>query len=120
MLPPLTADEIFALLQKVRTIHREHVPGSRVLDDAAVVAYMEESLRRIGAKEFATPRDLVREFVNLLNLMTQYPDKSWQEIVQGMPAPVGLAGETPPKAPEETDSGSGADPLDRFNDFKIG
>lgn len=120
MLPPLTADEIFALLQKVRTIHREHVPGSRVLDDAAVVAYMEESLCRIGAKEFATPRDLVREFVNLLNLMTQYPDKSWQEIVRGMPAPVGPAGETPPQAPEETDSGSGADPLDRFNDFKIG
>ena len=119
-LPPMTADEIFVLLQKVLSIHRENVPGSRALDDTAIVEYMEESLRRIGAKEFATPRDLVREFVNLLNIMSQYPNRSWQEILMGMPAPTGSVGDTRSEEVQETDTGAGADPLNRFNNFKIG
>ncbi len=111
-LPPLTAEEIYVLLQKVRDIHRESAPNSKGLEDEAILKYMEESLRRIGAKEFATPRDLVREFVNLLNLLAQYPDKTWPEILGTLP-PV-AATPTTENAPAE-----GGDPLDRFTDFKV-
>jgi len=116
-LPPLTAEEIYVLLQKVRDIHRETVPQSRALEDAAILAYMEDSLRRIGAKEFATPRDLVREFVNLLNLLAQYPEKTWQEIVSGLPAPMSAHDDS--EEPTEQLSEGNQDPLDRFTDFKV-
>jgi hypothetical protein len=74
---------------------------------------MEEALRRIGAREFTTPRELVREFVNLLNLLVQYPEKTWQEIVMGLPAPK-------EGASEETAAPEDDDPLNRFSDFKVG
>ncbi len=123
-LPPLTTEEVYVLLQKVRDIHRDTVPGSRGLDDASIVTYMEEALQRSGAKEFATPRDLVREFVTLLNLLAQYPDKLWTDIVKGLPAPMVSA--IDPAAPDSTQpvpptdpSGDDPDPLARFKDFKV-
>ncbi|MBI3244519.1 MAG: ATP-binding protein [Chloroflexi bacterium] len=112
-LPPLTAEEIYVLLQKVRDIHRESAANSKGLEDEAIVKYMEESLKRIGAKEFATPRDLVREFVNLLNLLGQYPDKTWQEILGTLPTPVTTT------LAEQAAPASDGDPLDRFTDFKV-
>ncbi len=113
-LPPLTPEEIFVLLQKVRDIHRDSIPNSRAVDNDVIVKYMEESLRRVGAQEFATPRDLVREFVTLLNLLAQYPDKSWQEILSGLPAPTtNIPDESAPE--QENDD----DPLARFTDFKV-
>lgn len=116
-LPPLTSEEVYVILQKVTAIHRQYVPGSRGIDDAGIVTFMEESLRRAGAQEFTTPRDIVRELVNLLNLLVQYPDKSWQDVV-GIGAP-------PPVASKRQDGGSDSgeaevDPLDRFTDFRVG
>ncbi len=110
-LSSLTAEEIFVLLQKIRDIHRDQATTAVKMTDQDVHAYMEETLRRMGAREFTTPRELVREFVNLLNLLVQYPEKTWQEIVMGLPAPQ-------ESSPEENTT-SGEDPLNRFSDFKV-
>lgn len=110
-LSSLTAEEIFVLLQKIRDIHRDQATTAVQMTDQDVHAYMEETLRRMGAREFTTPRELVREFVNLLNLLVQYPEKTWQEIVMGLPAPK-------ESSPEEN-TASGDDPLNRFSDFKV-
>jgi len=111
-LSSLTAEEIFVLLQKIREIHQSQATAPVKMTDQDIHAYMEETLRRMGAREFTTPRELVREFVNLLNLLVQYPDKTWQEIVMGLPAP---KEEQPQDLPPATDE----DPLDRFSDFKV-
>lgn len=111
-LSSLTAEEIFVLLQKIREIHQSQAAAPIKMADQDIHTYMEETLRRMGAREFTTPRDLVREFVNLLNLLVQYPDKTWQEIVMGLPAP---KEEQPQDLPPATDE----DPLDRFSDFKV-
>lgn len=111
-LSSLTAEETFVLLQKIRDIHRDQAARSVEMTDQDVHTYMEETLRRMGAKEFTTPRELVREFVNLLNLLVQYPEKTWQEIVMGLPAP---NEEQPHDIPPSTDE----NPLDRFSDFKV-
>ncbi len=136
-LPPLATEEVYVFLQKVRDIHRDTVPGSRGLDDANIVAYMEDALQRSGAKEFSTPRDLVRDFVTLLNLLAQYPDKTWADIAKSLPTAPGAidkpsvsAGDagskTAPAASSSiqsttppTPSANDSDPLARFTDFKV-
>ncbi|MGC4098960.1 MAG: DUF2791 family P-loop domain-containing protein [Nitrospira sp.] len=112
-LSSLTIEEVFVLLQKIRDIHQDQAVVKIEMTDKNIHSYMEETLRRMGAREFTTARELVREFVNLLNLLVQYPQKTWQEIVLGLPAPL-------EKAPIETpdDAGSDDDPLDRFSNFK--
>ena len=114
-LSSLTAEEIFVLLQKIRDIHGEQATQAIQMSDRDIHAYMEETLRRMGAREFTTPRELVREFVNLLNLLIQYPDKTWHEIVTGLPAPVEASPAEAAEAPEANHD----DPLSRFSDFKV-
>lgn len=111
-LSSLTAEEIFVLLQKIREIHQSQAAAPVKMTDQDIHAYMEETLRRMGAREFTTPRDLVREFVNLSNLLDQYPEKTWQEIVMGLPAPK-------EDQPQDVSISNDEDPLDRFSDFKV-
>ena len=111
-LSSLTAEEIFVLLQKIREIHQSQAAAPVKMTDQDIHAYLEETLRRMGAREFTTPRDLVREFVNLSNLLDQYPEKTWQEIVMGLPAPK-------EDQPQDVSIPKDEDPLDRFSDFKV-
>ncbi|WKZ48524.1 MAG: ATP-binding protein [Anaerolineales bacterium] len=111
-LSSLTAEEIFVLLQKIREIHQSQAAAPVKMTDQDIHAYMEETLRRMGAREFTTPRELVREFVNLSNLLDQYPEKTWQEIVMGLPAPK-------EDQPQDVSISNDEDPLDRFSDFKV-
>lgn len=115
-LPPLTNEEIYVLLHKIREIYNGTIPAQIQMDDKAIQAFMEDSLRRIGAREFSTPRELIRDYVNLLNLLVQYPDKGWKQIAGN------LTPSTPkddPTAITERDEQVGGDPLDRFKDFKV-
>jgi hypothetical protein len=114
-LSSLTVEEIYVLLQKIRDIYREQTTADTRMTDRDIHAYMEETLRRMGAREFTTPRELVREFVNLLNLLVQYPNKTWQEIVTGLPAPT----ESSPAETVQSAENNDDDPLNRFNDFKV-
>ena len=114
-LSSLTAEEIFVLLQKIRDIHRDQAVVKIEMTDKDIYTYMEETLRRMGAREFTTPRELVREFVNLLNLLVQYPQKNWQEIVMGLPAPK----ETEPVETLDDSTSVDDDPLNRFSNFKV-
>jgi len=114
-LSSLTAEEIFVLLQKIRDIHRDQAMVKIEMTDKDIYTYMEETLRRMGAREFTTPRELVREFVNLLNLLVQYPQKNWREIVMGLPAPK----ETVPVETLDDSPSGDRDPLDRFSNFKV-
>ena len=76
---------------------------------------MEDTLRRIGAREFTTPRELIRDFVSLLNLLAQYPDKSWQEVTGSLTPSTAGADPTAITENEKQED----DPLDRFKDFKV-
>jgi len=109
-LASLTNEEVFVLLQKIRTIYNSTLPAPLAMDDTALTAFMEQSLQRMGAREFSTPRELVRDYVSLLNLMAQYPGQSWETIAGRMP-----------RAEAQPEPGGGeADPLERFKDFKVG
>ena len=114
-LPSLTNEEIFVLLQKIREIYNGTAPVQIQVTDQAIQAFMEDALRRIGAREFTTPRELIRDFVSLLNLLVQYPDKSWREVVGSLtPA----TADADPTAVSDKDQRED-DPLDRFKDFKV-
>jgi hypothetical protein len=115
VLPSLTNEEIFVLLQKIREIYDGISPIQLQVNDIAIHSFMEDTLRRIGAKEFTTPRELIRDFVSLLNLLVQYPNKNWKEVVGSLPS---IAAKPDPTAVSEKEQQE-TDPLDRFKDFKV-
>lgn len=115
-LPSLTMEEIFVLLQKVHDIYNSTLPVAIKVTDQAIHGLMESTLRRIGAKEFTTPRELIRDFVSLLNLLVQYPEKKIEDI-SGELSPAPTAQDPTAITPEEVQEDN--DPLNRFSNFKV-
>ncbi len=77
-LASLTQEEIFVLLSNIRTV----VQGEdSALGDDALKAFMTHCSKRIGNAYFRTPRNTVKAFVNLLAVLEQNPETSWETLI---------------------------------------
>lgn len=83
MLDPLQHEELFALLRRVRELHAIHYGYEPTVADDELLLFMEEILNRVGAKEFTTPRAVLRDFVTILNLLQQHTRESFLGIIKG-------------------------------------
>ncbi len=72
-LPPLSADELLALLLKVRALHAGFYGPTRVTEDDAQ-GLLQRLLARPGAERFLTVRETLRSFIHALNVLVQNPD----------------------------------------------
>lgn len=70
---PLTHDEIFVLLQKLRAVFGFHYAGETTVDDNDIHAFMDIIYNKPGADEFLTPRDVIKEFLSILSILRQNP-----------------------------------------------
>ena len=93
----LSHEEIFLLLTRLRDIHAAHYGYVATLESAELQQFMQEVVNRMGAEELLTPREVVRDFITLLNLLQQNPDTSFEKIIYG-------GNFTPTKAGEDPDA----------------
>lgn len=100
-LEPLSFEEIFVLLQRLRQLHATfHGYPERVTDDQ-LKGFMEETLNRVGADRFTTPREIIRDFVAVLNLVRQNPGLEFDAVVRGADyTPTPAAPDPESEAPE--------------------
>ena len=75
----LSPEDLYVLLRKLRHVHAGGDPEKYLVPDEALTAFMEHCSDRIGEAYFRTPRSTIREFVNLLAVLEQNPETSWQE-----------------------------------------
>ncbi len=80
-LQPLTPEDIFVLLKNIALVHAGGDPAKMKVGDDAISMILQKASEILGAEFFRTPRDVVRSFIGLLNLLDQYPDKTWQELL---------------------------------------
>lgn len=80
-LSSLTPEDCFVLLHNVRRVHARGDERKSVLPDDAIVKYLEDCQRRMGAAYFQTPRDTVKDFVGLLSVLEQNPDARWHDLL---------------------------------------
>lgn len=96
-LASLSAEDLFVLLRNIRHVHAYGDPQRYLVPDEALVAVLQEANATLGADFYKTPRDVVRSFVGLLNVLEQNPGKRWQDFVgQGL-----FQKGTPPSSVEE-------------------
>lgn len=77
----LTHEELLVLLQKLRDIHALHFGYTPVLSDEQLIHFMEEAAGRLGAEELLTPREIIRDFLDLLHTLHQNPEASFEKLV---------------------------------------
>ena len=77
----LAPEELLVLLQNVRNVHAYGDPTKYIVPDDALVAVLKKASETLGAQYYKTPRDIVRSFVGLLNVLEQNPNRKWQEFL---------------------------------------
>lgn len=80
-LPNLTSEDLYVLLMNINQVHAFGDSSKRLLPDEAIESVLRRANETLGAEYFKTPRDIVRAFVGLLNVLEQNPDKQWEEFV---------------------------------------
>ena len=72
-LMPLNHNEIFVLLKKLKAIFDYNYKIVIDVSDTDIQQFMEEMFNKPGATEFLTPREVIRDFLNILNILRQNP-----------------------------------------------
>lgn len=78
---PLTPEDLFVLLKNIALVHASGDPAKVLTPDEAILAVLAKANEQLGADFFRTPRDVVRSFVGLLNILEQNPGQTWQSVL---------------------------------------
>ena len=80
-LEPLTAEEMLVLSEKLAEMHAGLYGYPRTLGTDDLVNFIKIEYGRIGADQNITPREVIRDFIELLDLLYQHPGMSASELL---------------------------------------
>ena len=72
-LEPLTYEELIVLIEKLAEIHAGYFGYERVVTEAQLVSFLQVEFGRVGADTHLTPREVIRDFIELLDIVYQNP-----------------------------------------------
>ena len=72
-LEPLTAEEMLVLCEKLAGMHADLYGYAQRVTDSDLAAFIKIEYERIGADQNITPREVIRDFIELLDLLYQNP-----------------------------------------------
>ena len=70
-LEPLTAEEMLVLCEKLSDMHAGLYGYERIISTDDLVSFLKVEYERIGADQNITPREVIRDFIELLDLLYQ-------------------------------------------------
>ena len=97
-LEPLTYEELLVLIEKLADIHAGYFGYERTLTEAQLVSFLQVEFGRVGADTHLTPREVIRDFIELLDILCQNPDADVDALLKtdafsgAVAAPVVAAG----------------------------
>ena len=80
-LEPLTAEEMLVLCGKLSEIHGQLYDYDYRPDDRELSVFIQTEYSRIGADKHITPREVIRDFIEVLDIRYQNPDLQVSEIL---------------------------------------
>lgn len=81
-LEPLTAEEMLILCEKLAAMHAGLYGYERNISTDELADFIKIEYGRIGADQNITPREVIRDFIELLDLIYQNPSMRISEILQ--------------------------------------
>ncbi len=80
-LVPLTYEELLVLTEKLSDIHAQLYDYQQSISEENLVQFIKTEFGRIGTDSHITPREVIRDFISVLDLRQQYPSLSIEEIL---------------------------------------
>ncbi|MCI1997096.1 MAG: ATP-binding protein [Olsenella sp.] len=111
-LQPLTHEELLVLVEKLADIHAGLFGYERTITQDELLGFLQAEFGRVGADSHLTPREVIRDFVEMLDILCQNPSLKVGDLLQGelLSSPVTTRA-------QEGDGSAGAD--DEFSEFQI-
>ena len=84
-LPRLSDNELLALVRRLTKLYQQR-EGTDIppVTDAEIETFMNLALSRAGAEELITPREIIRDFLTLLNILRDNSDAKFTEIIKNV------------------------------------
>ena len=82
-LEPLTYEELFILIEKLSNIHADLYSYSANITEDEMISFLKMEFERIGSGLNITPREVIRDFIEILNILYQNPEKTIEDIIKG-------------------------------------
>jgi hypothetical protein len=82
-LKTLTPEEMYFLVQKLESIHALVYKYEPQLKSETLQYFIKAEFARVGAGQNITPREIIRDFIEILNIILQNPDKTLEGILGG-------------------------------------
>ena len=80
-LEPLTAEEMLVLTEKLADMHAGLYGYERTITDDDLVQFIKIEYARVGADTNITPREIIRDFIELLDIVWQNPQTDIQTLL---------------------------------------
>lgn len=80
-LEPLTAEEMVVLTEKLADMHAGLYGYERTITDDDLVQFIKIEYARVGADTNITPREIIRDFIELLDIVWQNPQTDIQTLL---------------------------------------
>ena len=81
-LKPLNYEEMLILLEKISIIHAKLNNYQKKIQELEIAEFIKLEYSRVGTATYITPREVIRDFIEILNILYQYPNKTIKEIIQ--------------------------------------
>lgn len=81
-LEPLTYEETFVLVEKIAKIHADLYSYEMTLSEDEMIDFLKMEYGRAGSGISITPREIIRDFIEILNILLQNPEKSMKDTLK--------------------------------------
>jgi hypothetical protein len=81
-LASLSAEDLWVLCANVRNVAAYGDTSAYLVPDEAITSFLAHVAGKVGAAYFLTPRQSIREFADLLAVLVQNPETSWDALVE--------------------------------------
>lgn len=115
----LRPEDCFVLLSNIRRVFSRGENEQGFLPDNAIELYLRNCHERMGAAYFQTPRETIKDFIGLLNVIEQNPSAEWTSLLGGITTTAGGEDLGEP-VDDESSSGSAPENDDDLVSFKLG
>ncbi len=77
----LSQEEMYILIEKLLNIHAQLYHYEPAMTQEDLVYFLTVEYNRVGAETHITPREIIRDFIELLNILHQNPQKTIAEVL---------------------------------------
>lgn len=107
-LKPLSYEEMYILIEKLSVLHSDLYDYQIRMSHEEMVGFLKFEFERIGPEKLITPREVIRDYIEILDIMYQEKDVTVSDIIGK-----GIIGMTAKASDEENDT------EDEFAQFEI-